>query len=244
MTNPKYLNYFDKFGNVAGFVETDESFFDKNKYLIYIGDSIHGTGSDVVRLEKGTWDIMDVIIPKILKYVPGCIVEIGMGESSTIFADHAYQAGVVFYSCDIEMGGMFRVFDKPLFEHHVCFIGRSEDFIQEFQDEPSIVFLDGEHNYKAVKREVDFFLPLLKEGGVLFLHDTFPNMERHIIPDKFGRKPGDVYKIRKELENNPDVDVLTFPYSAHKMGLTMVLKHQKNEDRKYWQRNGRLNEID
>jgi len=124
MTNPRFLKTFDEHGNVSRIIETDASFFDKSKYLIYIGKAGDGKEIDVVRLEKGTWDIMDTIIPKVLKYVPGCIVEIGMGESTTIFADHAYQAGVALYSCDLEMGGMFKVFDRPLFENHVCFIGR------------------------------------------------------------------------------------------------------------------------
>uniref|UniRef100_A0A6M3XPR7 Putative methyltransferase n=2 Tax=viral metagenome TaxID=1070528 RepID=A0A6M3XPR7_9ZZZZ len=244
MTEKQFLARLDDYGNISGICDMPEDFHDTKNYLVYVGPSDRGDGLlDAIRLKKGSWDIMDAFIPKILKYVPGPIVEIGMGESTTIFANHAYQAGVVLYSCDIEMGGMFKVFDKPLFEQHVCFIGKSEDFIKGFKDEPSIVFLDGEHCYAAVKREVDFFLPLIKEGGVLFMHDTFPPLERQIVPDKFGRKPGDVYKARRELENNPDVDVFTFPYSAHNMGLTMVMKHQKNKYRKHWQRNGRLNEI-
>ena len=219
--------------------EVHKSFFDTENNLIYIGKT-DDSDTSVVRLPKGSWDIMDAIVPKILKYVPGCIVEIGMGESSTIFADHAYQADVALYSCDLKIGGMFEVFDKPLFEKHSCFIGRSEDFIQEFDDKPSIVFLDGEHNYETVKMELDFFLPILNEGGVIFMHDTFPPYEHHLVKDSDGFKPGDVYLARKELENNPEIDILTFPYSAHGMGLTMVMKHKKNDDRPYWRKNGRV----
>jgi len=195
-----------------------------------------------IRLPLGTWDIMDALVPKILKYQPGDIVEVGMGESSQIFADHAYQKNTMLYSCDIQMGGMFKVFNEKLFENHICYIGRSEDFIKEYDGFPSIVFLDGEHRYEAVKREVGFFLPRLLSGGVMFLHDTYPPHERHIEPDDRGWSPGDVYKVRQELERNPEVDVFTWPYSAQNMGLTMVMKHQK--DRPYWQKNGRgVNEV-
>ena len=190
-----------------------------------------------IRLPFGTWDIMDALVPKILKYVPGDIVEIGMGESTTVFADHAYQAGVRLYSCDIQMGGMFEVFDKEIFLNHICYIGRSEDFMQEYNGYASIVFIDAEHNYEMIKKEVDFFLPRLLPGGVMFLHDTMPRYERQIKPDKHGWSPGDVYRMRQELECNPKYDVFTWPYSAQDMGLTMVMNH--GTDRSYWQENGR-----
>ena len=76
-------------------------FFNKNKqeyqqidmtheeYLDKIDDGSHllyqeKIGKDVltIKIPLGTWDIMDALVPKILKYTPGDIVEIGMGESS------------------------------------------------------------------------------------------------------------------------------------------------------------------
>ena len=194
-------------------------------------------GTHSIRLPRGSWDIMDVLIPKILKYRNGDIVEIGMGESTLLFAEHAERAGVQLYSCDLKMGGMFKVFDEELYGGHFCYIGRSEDFIKEYDGFPAIVFIDGEHRYEVVKKEIDFFLPRLLPDGVMFLHDTMPLYERNIIPDKNGWNPGDVYKIRQELENNPDVDVFTWPFSAHNVGLTMVMKH--DSERPYWRVNGR-----
>lgn len=189
-----------------------------------------------IRIPMGTWDIMDALVPKILKYCPGDIVEVGMGESTTIFADHAYEKGVELYSCDIQMGGMFKVFDKPIFEGHHCFIGRSESFMKEYEGTPSIVFLDGEHLYETVKKEVEFFLPKIVPGGVMFMHDTFPEHERMTKTDPDGYSPGNIYKARQALECRTDVDVFTWPYSALNMGLTMVMKHEKN--RPYWRENG------
>ena len=208
---------------------------DDGKHLMFrekVGDK-----TLTIRLPLGSWDIMDALIPKILKYSPGDIVEIGMGESTQLFADHAYQANVRLYSCDIQMGGMFEVFKKKLFLDHICYIGRSEEFMREYDGYASIVFLDGEHRYESVKKEVDFFLPRLLPGGVMFLHDTFPPYERQIKPDDKGWSPGDVYKVRQELERMPEYDVFTWPYSAHDMGLTMVMNHGKRDE--YWKQNGR-----
>ena len=103
-----------------------------------------------------------------------------------------------------------------------------------------MVFIDGEHTYETVRIELDFFLPRLAYGGVIFLHDTFPAQERLLEKDKDGRKPGDVYRARQELERNPDVDVVTFPYTALGQGLTMVLKHIPNKNRPHWLQNGRV----
>ena len=217
--------------------------FPEDKYKDVLDDGEHLIFMDdksLVRIPLGSWDIMNALVPKILKYCPGDIVEVGMGESTTIFADHAHEAGVNLFSCDIQMGGMFKVFEKKLFDNHICFIGRSEEFIKTYDGNPSIVFLDGEHKYKTIKKEVEFFLPRLKTGGVMFMHDTFPPLERQLTVDENGFAPGDIYKARQELERRTDVDVFTWPYSALNMGLTMVMKHDK--DRPYWRENGKEGE--
>jgi hypothetical protein len=224
-----FLKGWDMSGNQELIVK-----YEPDKFLYHIDDK-----AQIIRIPKGGWSMMDAIVPEILEKVAGPIVEIGMGESTRILTDHAYQNDRKLYSCDIQMGGMFTVFDKPLFDNHICFIGRSEDFIKQYDgDDPAVVFIDGEHTYETVKVEIDFFLPRLRVGGVIFMHDTFPQEERLLVTDDKGEKPGDIYKVRQELERNPEVDVLTWPYTANNVGLTMVLKHKK--DREFWLQNGRL----
>jgi hypothetical protein len=191
-----------------------------------------------ITLPRGTWVMMESLVLHILNYVPGDIVEIGMGESTEILAEKAQAAGVSLYSCDIQMGGMFQVFTEKLFENHHCFIGKSEDFMESYGGSPSIVFIDGEHIYETVKKEVEFFLPKLATGGVMFLHDTMPVFKKNIEPDSKGYNPGDIYKVRQELERMPEYDVFTWPYSAHNMGLTMVINH--GALRPHWRENGRI----
>lgn len=198
-------------------------------------NSVEDDGT-TVSIPGGGWTILDCLVREILEYIPGPIVEIGMGESTEILANHAQRHERKLYSCDLKMGGRFDSFSEPLFEGHECFIGKSEDFIKEFDDFPSVVFIDGEHTEKTVEMEVKFFLPLLLQWGVMFLHDTFPHKEK-LIEDG---KAGDVYKVRQALERNPNVDVFTWPYTANSCGLTMVMKHELNEERDYWKKNGRI----
>jgi hypothetical protein len=187
------------------------------------------------------WNILERIVEGILLNRRGPIVEIGMGVSTIIFDRLAKAHNVKLYSCDIRIGGsflthdQFKVLRKPLSENHICFEGTSEDFMKQFDDTPMIVFLDGEHTYDMASKEAHFFLDRLQVGGVLFMHDTFPHDEKYLVKSKCN----DLYKLRQELERNPDLDVLTFPYSACDFGLTMVMRHEKNVDRPYWQRNGR-----
>lgn len=183
------------------------------------------------------WNILRVITDQVLRYRVGDIVEIGMGASSTILAEIAQKYGVKLVSCDIQMGGMWKAYTDRLFKQHICFIGESTQFIKKYKGVPAVVFLDGEHNYKTVKKEMDFFLEVLMPQGVLFLHDTFPKKESQLGDNP---KPHDVYKARQELERNPDYDIFTWPYSAVDMGLTMVMKHDENRDRPYWRKNGRV----
>ena len=83
------------------------------------------------------WRLLEKIVQGITYYLPGPIVEIGMGVSTFIFANIAKIRGIILYSCDIKMGGSFFTefppqLQTPLFDKHVCFIGESKDFIKEW----------------------------------------------------------------------------------------------------------------
>lgn len=186
-----------------------------------------------MRLEDSMdgWGLLDSMVGGILQYFKGPIVEIGMGASTEILAKHAKANKVKLYSCDVLMGGRWSAFEEKLFDDHILFVGYSENFIKQFDDKPAIVFIDGDHTYDVSKMEFDFFFDKLMPGGIIFLHDTFSRNE----PGKFY----DVYRLRQELECNPDIDVFTWPYSATGCGLTMIMKHEKNENRSYWRKNGR-----
>lgn len=214
------------------------------KPRVFVGDTEFMTADDgdgVFMHPKGGWEIMEKLTNEILKHRDGPIVEIGAGSSTEMFADIAMKYERKLYTCDIKMGGMFNVFDEPLFEDHICFIGKSKDFIKMFNENPAVVFIDGQHTYETVKMETDFFLSKLETGGVMFFHDMFPYLERLIHDDK-GTKCSTAYKMRQELERNADIDVFTWPYTAQGVGLTMVMKHPPNKDREYWLKNGRVSE--
>ena len=116
---------------------------------------------------------------------------------------------------------------------HIHFGGPSSEFIKQFDADPIVVFLDGCHDDNVLREEVLFFIDKLKIGGTLFMHDTFPFTEKHLV----ARHCSTAYLVRQELERDSkelNIDVLTAPYSAGKHGLTIVQKH--DPDRLYFRR--------
>lgn len=172
------------------------------------------------------WVILDRLVDVILHHRPGCVVEIGAGISTGILAKHAQAAGVKMYSCDI-----FPKVEK-IYDEHFIYLGYSVQFMEWFldkKDKPSVVLLDGSHNKEMVKLEFDFFSELLVEGGVIFIHDTYPPHETFLHESACS----DAYKLRQELEQETEnFDCFTWPYTALDCGLTMVIKKEKV--RPYW----------
>lgn len=176
------------------------------------------------KYRKG-WVILDRLVDIILANVEGCIVEIGMGTSTSILAECAEDAGVKLYGCDL------RQKVEPLFGNHIIFYGPSLEFIKVFDDIPALVFLDGDHRYETVKAEFEFFFEKLTDNGVIFLHDTLPGQNREDLLVDIGC--ADSYKLRRELENRADeMDCFTWPWTALGVGLTMVRKKETSKD--YW----------
>ena len=188
---------------------------DRFKYL----DADDGENTLRFGLLNG-WTMLERIVPVILYFRPYCIVEIGAGASTLYLARLAEEYGVKLYSCD-KSSRKNRVY----FKDHVFVQKFSRDFIKEFDDTPSVVLIDADHNYDVAKMEFDFFFRKLIPGGVIFIHDTMPPAENHLIDTACGN----VYKLRQELEKRIDeMDCLTWPYTAGYAGLTMVLKKEKN----------------
>jgi len=162
-----------------------------------------------------SWPIIDNLAGIILKNVEGCVVEIGMGSSTYALATPAIKFKRKLYTCDIKLRA------ASLFEDHIQFEGKSEDFIKFFDDTPAIVFLDGCHDFDVVFMEYLFFREKLLPGGVIFFHDTLPPTEKHLSRGACSNS----YLVRQELEQI-EPNCFTWPYSDGKCGLTMILKRE------------------
>jgi hypothetical protein len=176
------------------------------------------------------WIIIDRLADIILHYVKGCIVEIGIGRSSTLLIEHARKAGVKHYAVDISAKRCEWIKENARVEYDgliVCNCS-SFDFIETFDDVPALILLDGSHDSEIVIQEAMFFIHKMLPGGVMFLHDTclIEDWEKRIMEDGLF---SDTYRVRWELENLKNIWCFTWPYTAQATGLTMVMKRPEYE---------------
>ena len=184
------------------------------------------------------WAALNALTGIILRFRPGCVIEIGTSygdvvrdkrKSTTILGDHAKLFDVNFYTCDIRKQVVID------YEKHLHFDMSSLEFMKGFDEYvgegPSVVFLDGCHDYDVVIQEVKFFFFVLNIGGFIFMHDTMPRKEKALARGACS----DSYRVRQEVETWTEIaDCLTLPYTAGNCGLTMIIK--KEEDRIYYRK--------
>lgn len=189
---------------------------------------------------REAWSMLNAIVGVILHYRRGCVVEIGSTfgdavrekrQSTIILSDHAQLFDRNFYTCDI------RKQVKMDYDKHRHFAISSLHFMAQYDvsinEVPAVVFLDGCHDAEVVLPEVQFFFPRLITGGVIFMHDTLPVNEKHVLDKGLC---SDSYLVRQEIETwcPEKADCFTWPYTAGPHGLTMVIK--KEEDRAYYRK--------
>ena len=174
------------------------------------------------------WIIIDRLADIILSCVNGCIVEIGIGESSIILTKHAEKFNRKFYTCDRAGKRCDWVRNNPQTQYDklIVYHGRSLNFIKDFDDTPAIVFIDGDHKIDTVLQEFEFFIKILSIGGVMFFHDTCPmqgyyerKLEKKGIENEMS-----TWRLKSVLKSRDDIEVFTWPYTASNCGLTMILK--------------------
>ncbi len=92
-------------------------------------------------------------------------------------------------------------------QDRIKFVARPAlDFMIETDEKFGLVFLDGDHSAQAVYREVSAALPLLAPGGLILLHDYYPN-GRPLFPDN-GVITGPYQALRRITAENPEISVL------------------------------------
>jgi hypothetical protein len=71
------------------------------------------------------------------------------------------------------------------FESKVVFIRKmSEDAVQDIPDNVDFVYIDGNHAYEYVKKDIMLYFPKVRKGGVIGGHDfcaSFPGVARAVL---------------------------------------------------------------
>lgn len=171
------------------------------------------------------WIVLDTLCDFILNNVDGYIVDLGVGMSTLVLADYAIKHNRIQYTVDRRQDRLEFYCKAGLHDKHVLLNkGKSYrhwPFFDSLNDSPAIVFMDHTHHY-WVKQEIYYFLKKMASGAVLFLHDTYPDINMH-------RPPLKVFaceRIRRELEQDKSLWVYTWVYAnqAENYGLSMITK--------------------
>lgn len=64
-------------------------------------------------------------------------------------------------------------------------IGRSDEYYSYFKESLGLLFIDGGHEMKTVQADLNAFLPRLKPGGLLLMHDVYANDFSYEYPTWF-----------------------------------------------------------
>lgn len=138
-------------------------------------------------------------------------------QNKTLFAlDHhrgseEHQLGEEYhdpelYDADVELMDSFKVFRDTLrradLESHVVpLVASSEVAARDWQTPLGFVFIDGGHSMEAAQTDYDSWAKHVTPGGVLAIHDLFPN------PDEGGQAPITIW--RQALESGQFEDLGT-----------------------------------
>ena len=120
------------------------------------------------------------------KEVRGVFVEIGSyyGSSSCFIAEGIWQSGKQskLYCIDTWQNyGMtegnkdtYQQFIEATKKYREIIIplrGWSYDIAKTFDKKVDFIFIDGDHSYEGVKKDVDLWIPKLNQGALIVLHD-------------------------------------------------------------------------
>lgn len=96
--------------------------------------------------------------------------------------------------------------------HHMT----SDEFFAKCEHLYNIIFVDGDHSEKQVRRDIDNAVKHLTNSGLLLLHDTYPPSKSYTSADACGT----AYRAIEGLdEERRDLEVFTFPVTY---GLTLI----------------------
>ena len=93
------------------------------------------------------------------------------------------------------------------------YLETTDAFFKHFFDPVDVVFIDADHCFEAVRKDLLNSLPLLTKHGFIILHDTDP-AEAGLLEDHGDgfQYCGDGYKIVDYVEEHlPQVDMVTLP---------------------------------
>ena len=86
----------------------------------------------------------------------------------------------------------------------------SDEFFKENDKKFDIIFIDGLHTYKQVKKDILNSVDCLKENGIILVHDCMPDsLSKQAVPRYRMIWNGDVWKAIVDLRQDANLEIFT-----------------------------------
>jgi hypothetical protein len=161
------------------------------------------------------WGVLGILADYVVATVPGDIIEIGVCESSIYLSYIADKYNRKIYHNDIQWSVIYNCTTvKGYFgKNSILCHGSSDEFFSstKFDNPIALSFIDVDHSYEQI---------VMSPDGYVFMHDTSPLDKGETELNRSGT----VYKLRREIEANPEFEIFTFHNTAWDAGLSMVRK--------------------
>ena len=106
------------------------------------------------------------------------------------------------------------------------FRGTSDEFFKVNKEKFDIIFIDGLHEYKQIKRDILNSIEFLNEGGAILCHDSLPEKySDQTVPYSLGIWSGDVWKSIVEFRTLKGLDTCVCTIDR---GVTIIKVRQNN----------------
>lgn len=108
----------------------------------------------------------------------------------------------------------------------------SDEFFEGNTNLYDIIFIDGDHNYEQVKKDVDNALECLTPNGMVLMHDTCPTKASHVgVKTHEGMEwCGQAFELAVKCYNAPWFDVITWNKD---FGVSVITKGDKSGEFMY-----------
>jgi hypothetical protein len=113
----------------------------------------------------------------------------------------------------------------------------SDDFFLKNSKIFDLVFIDGLHTYKQVKKDILNSIKFLNYNGIILVHDCLPDtMSKQAVPRYKMQWNGDVWKAIVDLRQNENLEIFTLEADQgigiiQKRKNTSILKLDKNVEK-------------
>lgn len=108
---------------------------------------------------------------------------------------------------------------NPCSFNGTMFVGTTDDFFEQNRETFDVIFIDADHAFSSVVKDLENALGILNKHGIIFMHDTDPVSPEFAVPGYCD----DCYKIVDYIyAKHPELDIVTLP--AREAGLSIVCR--------------------